>query len=198
MLSPVCFQFHPVLRWSELPITERLQELHGSGEFHGLPRRQLLLVPASRRWICRRPALRVALGNIEEHAGQLHLVTGKWNWTPASWFSPSSVDERCGCSPNGVEIPRTARGSSDPDAAAPGASLQRGVDPVDTNRPRAVAATRVSAPYGRTPPPALSHRRERSLVVDPGACYRAGTGRVTNAAHRSISPRRWSNRSLRA
>ena len=32
---------------------------------------------------------------------------------------------------------------------------------------------------------------------NPGG-YRVGTGPVTNAAQRSISPRRWSNRSLRA
>ena len=39
---------------------------------------------------------------------------------------------------------------------------------------------------------------EGSFAANGGAGYRVGTGPVTKAAHRSISPRRWSNRSLRA
>lgn len=41
-------------------------------------------------------------------------------------------------------------------------------------------------------------QRKRSFAATGGAGYRVGTGRVTTAAHRSISTRRWSNRSLRA
>ena len=52
-------------------------------------------------------------------------------------------------------------------------------------------------------PAARAHSRvplgdQRERCGGRGACYRVGTGPVTNAAHRSISPRRWSNRSLRA
>ena len=47
-------------------------------------------------------------------------------------------------------------------------------------------------------PPALGRPAEAFVCGDPGGVLRVGTGPVTNAAQRSISTRRWSNRSLRA